>query len=159
MTTMGGMLIGHVADRAGVPTATIRYYESIGLLKRAPRSASGYRRYPEQTVDEIAFIKKAQALGFSLDEVAGILELSRTGRTPCARVLSLGHQHLATVDARIRQLQTFRDQLATELAKWDEQKVAVTCAGLCQFIASADLTVPAEMNPRSESPRRRVKAT
>ncbi|HKS61984.1 MAG TPA: MerR family transcriptional regulator, partial [Xanthobacteraceae bacterium] len=101
---MGALLIGDLAERAGVPTATIRYYESIGLLKRAPRASSGYRRYSEQTVEELRFIKKAQALGFSLDEVAEILQLSRAGKKPCAQVLSLGHEHLAAVDERIRQL-------------------------------------------------------
>jgi DNA-binding transcriptional MerR regulator len=155
MVRMGGLLIGHVAERAGVPTATIRYYESIGLLRRAPRSSSGYRRYSEDTVGEIAFIKKAQALGFSLEEVARILQLSRTGEAPCAEVLSLGHAHLAAVDARIRQLQAFRDQFATELAKWDAQKIAVTCEGLCRFITSADLTAP-DIDGRTEMRRRRV---
>jgi DNA-binding transcriptional MerR regulator len=134
---MSVLLIGDVAERAGLPTATIRYYESIGLLKPAARSSSGYRRYSERTVEELRFIKKAQALGFSLDEVREILKLSRSGKTPCSQVLSLGHQHLAAVDERLRQLQAFRDQLASELAKWDEQKAAVTCDGLCQLISDA----------------------
>lgn len=138
---MGVLLIGDVAERAGVPTATIRYYESIGLLKRAPRASSGYRRYSEQTVEELRFVKKAQALGFSLDEVAEILQLSRSGKKPCAQVLSLGHEHLAAVDERIRQLQAFRDQLASELARWDQQDAGVTCDGLCQFIADSEPSV------------------
>lgn len=50
MRSMGAFLIGDVAERAGVPTATIRYYESIGLLNRAPRAFSGYRRYSEHTI-------------------------------------------------------------------------------------------------------------
>jgi DNA-binding transcriptional MerR regulator len=124
---MGALLIGDVAERAGVPTATIRYYESIRLLKPAARSSSGYRRYSERTVEELQFIRKAQALGFSLEEVGEILTLSRSGKTPCSQVLSLGHQHLAAVDERIRQLHAFRDQLASELAKWDQQQTAATC--------------------------------
>ena len=135
---MSALLIGDVADRAGVPTATIRYYESIGLLKQAPRSSAGYRRYSEQTIEELRFIKKAQALGFSLEEVAEILALSRSGKAPCAQVLSLGHQHLAAVDERIRQLRAFREQLASELARWDKEKAGVTCDGLCQFIAGSE---------------------
>jgi MerR family copper efflux transcriptional regulator len=108
---MGALLIGDVAERAGVPAPTIRYYESIGLLKPAPRASSGYRRYSEHTIEELRFIKKAQALGFSLDEVAEILQLSRAGKKPCAQVLSLGHEHLAAVNERIRQLQAFRNSL------------------------------------------------
>ena len=133
----GGLLIGDVAERAGVAAPTIRSYESVGLLKAPARSAAGYRCYSEKTVQELIFIKKAQALGFSLDEVAEILKLTRSGKAPCAHVLSLGHQHLAAVEERIRQLERFRDQLAAELRKWDEQKTAVTCDGLCQWIADA----------------------
>jgi hypothetical protein len=73
-----------------------------------------------------------------LDEIAEILQLSRSGQTPCSHVLSLAHQHLAAVDERIRQLRTFRRQLATDLAQWEKQRTAVTCTGLCQFIADAE---------------------
>lgn len=150
------MLIGDVAERAGVPTATIRYYESIGLLKRAPRASSGYRRYSEQTIEELRFIKKAQALGFTLEEVSEILRLSRSGKKPCAQVLSLGHEHLAAVDERIRQLQAFRTQLASELAKWDEKEAGITCNGLCQFIADAEPAVTGvKFSPDTALPRTR----
>lgn len=152
---MGALLIGDVAERAGVPTATIRYYESIGLLKRAPRASSGYRRYSDQTVEELRFIKKAQALGFSLEEVAEILQLSRSGGTPCAQVLSIGREHLAAVEERIRQLQAFRDQLASELAKWDARRAGVTCEGLCAFIADADPSVT-DVNTASKTVSRRA---
>jgi DNA-binding transcriptional MerR regulator len=156
---MGVLLIGDVAERAGVATPTIRYYESIGLLKPAPRTGSGYRRYSERTVEELRFIKKAQALGFSLDEVGEILSLSRSGKTPCSQVLSLGHQHLAAVDERLRQLKMFRDQLASELAKWDEEKSGITCDGLCQFIVDAapdvtDVQLHPETRPRRRGSRR-----
>lgn len=134
---MASLLIGQVAGHAGVPAATIRYYESIGLLKPPARSAAGYRRYSQGTVEELAFIKKAQALGFSLDEIGEVLAISRAGRTPCERVLAIAHRHLAAVDERIRQLQRFRAQLAAALAKWDG-KTTPTCRGLCQFIALGD---------------------
>ena len=116
---MAALLIGDIAERAGVTAPTVRYYESLGLLKRAARSTAGYRRYFEDTVRELQFIRKARALGFSLDEIGEIVKLTRTGRTPCTRVMSLAHQHLDAVQERIRQLQTFRDQLAAELARWE----------------------------------------
>lgn len=134
---MAGLLIGDLAHRAGVSPATIRYYEQVGLLPAPFRSAAGYRRYSDAAVDELRFIRKAQALGFSLDEITEILKLSRSGKTPCSRVLSLAHQHLAAIAERIRQLQTFHDQLAQELAKWDGKQTP-TCAGLCQIIASSE---------------------
>ena len=138
MKRMAGLLIGDVAKRTGVPAPTIRYYEEIGLLPAPARSGAGYRHYNPSTVEELLFIRKAQALGFSLDEISNILQLSRSGKEPCSHVLTLAHQHLAAVDERIRQLRVFRRQLATDLAKWDKQKKAVTCTGLCQFITDAE---------------------
>ena len=87
-------------------------------------------------IEELGFIKKAQALGFSLEEIGEILELTRAGRTACAHVLDLARRHVAAVDERIWQLTRFRDQLAGEVAKWDG-KAEPTCAGLCQIIANA----------------------
>lgn len=139
---MPGLLIGEVARRAGVPAATIRYYESLGLMKPAGRSASGYRRYGEPAIEELRFIRKAQSLGFSLDEIGEILNLARSGTVPCSRVLSLAHQHLDAVEERIRQLQQFRDALSNEIRRWDEQ-TAAACDGVCHLIASAsDTTHP-----------------
>ena len=90
---MASLLIGEVAERTGLSAPTIRYYESIGLVKPPARSEAGYRRYSDTTVEELRFIKKAQALGFSLDEIAEILKLSRAGRRPCSHVLDLAHRH------------------------------------------------------------------
>ena len=134
---MAGLLIGDVAERTGLTAPTIRYYESIGLLAPAPRSATGYRRYSDTTVEELRFIKKAQSLGFSLEEISEILKLSRAGDTPCSHVLDLSRRHLGAVEERIQQLTRFRDQLAAELAKGDG-KQQPTCRGLCQIISSAE---------------------
>ena len=138
MKRMAGLLIGDVASRTGVPAPTIRYYEEIGLLRAPARSGAGYRHYDASTVEELLFIRKAQALGFSLDEISGILRLSRTGQEPCSHVLTLARQHLAAVDERIRRLRAFRRQLAADLARWDTQRKGMTCSGLCRFITDAE---------------------
>lgn len=148
---MAGLLIGDVAERARLTPATVRYYESIGLLARPPRSAGGYRRYTEATIEELQFIRKAQTLGFSLDEIGEILKLSRAGRTPCARVLDLAKQHLAAVEERIRQLSQFRQQLSAEIGKWDGRRQP-TCRGLCEIIAGAAEVAPVHLETRH--PRR-----
>lgn len=140
---MASLRIGEVAQQTGLTAPTIRYYESIGLLRAPARSESGYRRYSEETVDELAFIKKGQALGFSLDELGEILALSRSGRPPCTHVLTMARRHLAAVEDRIRQFRRFRDQLSAELAKW-EGKPTPTCRGLCQIIASAKTEIAVE---------------
>lgn len=138
---MAGLLIGDVAERTGVSTPTIRYYESIGLLSAPSRSATGYRRYTDRTIQELRFIRKAQSLGFSLEEIGEILKLSRAGDTPCSHVLDLSRRHLRAVEERIQQLSRFRDQLAGEIAKWDG-KQQPTCGGLCQIIATAEEREP-----------------
>jgi DNA-binding transcriptional MerR regulator len=134
---MADLLIGAVAKETGVSVPTIRYYESLGLLSQTPRSTAGYRHYGNGALEELRFIKKAQALGFSLEEIKEILTLSRSGTTPCEHVLDLARHHLRTVDERIAQLSRLRNQLAGEIAKWDgiEQP---TCKGLCRIIAGAD---------------------
>jgi DNA-binding transcriptional MerR regulator len=134
---MAGLLIGAVAKQTGLSVPTIRYYESFGLLSAAPRSAAGYRRYGKEALDELRFVKKAQALGFSLEEIKEILTLSRAGSAPCAHVLDLARHHLRVVDERIAQLSRLRNQLAGEIAKWDGV-TQPTCEGLCRIITEAD---------------------
>jgi DNA-binding transcriptional MerR regulator len=152
-----GLLIGELATRVGVAPPTIRYYESIGLLRPPARTTGGYRRYPERTVEDLVFIRKAQALGFSLTEVAEIVTLTRTGKTPCARVLSLTENHLAALGERIARMQQFRDSLAAELARW--RRLPPQAAGApCQMIVGSHVTSPdaaAFSEPASRPPRRR----
>jgi MerR family copper efflux transcriptional regulator len=154
---MASLLIGEVAKRTGLTAPTIRYYESIGLVKPPARSEAGYRRYSDTTVEELGFIKKAQALGFSLDEIAEILKLSRAGRRPCSHVLDLARRHLSAVDERIQQLQRFRAQLANEIGKWAGRRQP-TCDGLCEIIASASGgegdPVRIDLHPRDAQRRR-----
>jgi MerR family mercuric resistance operon transcriptional regulator len=152
---MVSLRIGEVAERTGLTAPTIRYYESIGLLPSPVRSESGYRRYSKETVNELAFIKKGQALGFSLDELREVLALSRSGRPPCTHVLTMARRHLAAVEERIRQFLRFRDQLSAELAKWEGRPA--TCRGLCQIIASSKAEPALERGDLE--PRRRTRRT
>jgi len=132
------MLIGELARRAGVKPQTVRYYESLGILSRAQRTASGYRRYGLQALDELQFIRKAQSLGFSLDDVKQILQVARAGRAPCERVLAIAEGHLAELDRRIEQLTTLREDLGRSVTKWKKGGVPSECAStLCGLISEA----------------------
>lgn len=131
--------IGDLAHAAGVPISTIRYYERIGLLEPAARSEARYRLYSSKSVDEVRFIRRAQALGFTLPEVAGLLSLSRQGLAPCDEVVRLGHQHLAALDEKLERLRRFRVQLGKTVQSWSEDGCGFTPEGLCTLIELNDL--------------------
>jgi DNA-binding transcriptional MerR regulator len=111
------MFIHELAKQTGVPTKTIRYYESIGLLPPAQRAANNYRQYTPANEERLRFIASARALGFSLDEIAEILAARDNGIAPCQRVLDAIGERLDEIDRRIAGLLTLRDalkQLQTE---------------------------------------------
>ena len=81
--------IGRAAKEAGVSVQAVPYYERLGLLPTAHRTPTGYRIYGPEAVDRLRFIKQAQALGFSLDEIREILRLRYEGRSPCECVRNL----------------------------------------------------------------------
>ncbi len=105
------MRIGELADQLGINTKTIRYYEEIGLVPQAPRTPSGYRHYSEADVARLAFIKSAQRLGLSLEEIREILSLRERGEAPCAYVRDVIGQQLRSIDARIKELRALRNEL------------------------------------------------
>ena len=108
----GKLKIGELAKRTGFSTKAIRYYELVGLLDEPARSESGYRLYAESEAERLNFIEKAKRLGFSLEEIRDILLLSEQQERPCVHVLALIDQKLARVDEVLRDLRTFRRELA-----------------------------------------------
>jgi Hg(II)-responsive transcriptional regulator len=106
------MRTSEVADRAGVNTQTLRYYERRGLLSEPPRSSSGYRDYPASAVSVLRFVKRAQELGFTLAEVEDLLALAGGGPHSCDRARSLAETHLDELDRKITDLQRMRASLA-----------------------------------------------
>jgi DNA-binding transcriptional MerR regulator len=104
------MWISETAEQAGVNVQTIRYYERRGLLPRPARRASGYREFAPDTVRIVRFIKRAQDLGFSLDEVAELLRLRRT-RQDRVRVRAIAGRRLHQIDGKIAELAAMREAL------------------------------------------------
>ena len=103
--------IGELAAELGINPKTIRYYEQIGLLPVQARTSSGYRVYGEPDQDRLRFIGKAKAIGLSLKEIGEILELRRGGERPCEHVLELLDRKLVEVDAHVRALTDFKQEL------------------------------------------------
>jgi MerR family transcriptional regulator, copper efflux regulator len=106
--------IGALAERAGVRIDTVRYYERTGLLAPKARLASGYRRYGPFEVARLRFIRRAQALGFTLKEVRELLALSR--RRDMARVKRAAQEKLADVEQRMADLERVRQGLLSLIA-------------------------------------------
>ncbi len=106
------MLIGDLAAAAGLSAKAVRFYEQAGLMPAPPRTPAGYRDYPPAAADRLAFIRHAQAAGFTLAEIRGILRVRDGGQAPCYHVASLISEHLAQVDERIAELTRTRAALA-----------------------------------------------
>ncbi len=125
------MRIGELATTAGVTPDTIRYYEREGLLPSPPRTESGYRDYGPGVMEDLLFIKKAQALGLKLSAVREVLEISSGGKPPCEHVRATISARLAEVERRLRELRALRLTLREALERVDrapKPKAGCRCA-------------------------------
>jgi MerR family mercuric resistance operon transcriptional regulator len=103
-----GFTIGQLANKAEINVETIRYYERRGLIERPDKPATGYRQYHHEVLYRLLFIRRAQTLGFKLDEIANLLFLS-VGH--CTEIQSLAEQKLEQVQDKIKNLQRLEDVL------------------------------------------------
>lgn len=111
---MSNLSIGQLAERAGVAIDTVRYYERNGLLQPAGRLASGYRRYGEAELKRLRFIRRAKALGFTLEDIRSLLALSAERNV--AKVKRAAQSKLTDIDARIAELERVRGGLRKLIA-------------------------------------------
>lgn len=112
--------IGEVAKLTGIGIEALRFYERSGLLGRPGRTQSGYRAYDEAVLVRLDFIKRAQVLGFSLDEIKRIIVDKQAGRSPCLEVREIVRQRLEELDERMKEMRRYRRELGTALAQWEE---------------------------------------
>jgi DNA-binding transcriptional MerR regulator len=126
MVPEASLKIGVVARSAGVRIDTVRFYERRGLLPLAARASSGYRFFAPQAIDRILFVKKAQALGFTLDEIADILRAIDRGEANYKNGQERLLRVVARVDEKIAELRSVRRQLKAVLKRFD--------AGHCEEI-------------------------
>jgi DNA-binding transcriptional MerR regulator len=112
--------IGEVAQRSGLPVKTIRYYCDEGLLQPRDRSAGGYRLFDEDNLAELAIIRALRAMDVSIPELARILEVRRSGVCNCSLLKGSIADKMASIDQRISELRTMKDELARLLDSWQD---------------------------------------
>jgi MerR family copper efflux transcriptional regulator len=136
----GALKIGEVSRESGIGVEALRFYERSGLLGKPVRSMSGYRLYDEGVLERLAFIKKAQTLGFSLDEIKQIIKDAQNGASPCFEVREIVRQRLAELDERMREMKRYRKELAATLEEWDA--VGRAPGHICGLIEAAEIENP-----------------
>ena len=132
--------IGDLARQTGTKVNTIRFYEQIGLLPPAARTASGRRTYRSSDSRRLSFIRHGRGLGFSVEEIRSLLALSDEPDRDCAQAATIARRHLQDIEKRIARLETLRDALADVAASCDGGRAA-DCR-VIEAIAGAEL--PAE---------------
>ena len=105
------LTIGDLARETGVKVPTIRYYEQIGLLPEPSRTDGGQRRYGAEALKRLSFIRHARDLAFDVEDIRQLLDLTGTPQRSCHEADSIALRHLGEIKARIRQLQSLRDEL------------------------------------------------
>ena len=122
---MGELTIGSLADEAGVNVETIRYYQRRGLMPEPDKPAHGYRRYDATTVKRVRFIKRAQALGFTLEEIGGLLELDEAHA--CAETRELAAHKLGAIETKLADLAAMRKALTALVRQCDAGAMQGNC--------------------------------
>ncbi|SEK33930.1 Cu(I)-responsive transcriptional regulator [Roseovarius nanhaiticus] len=116
--------IGTLAKRTGTKVQTIRYYEQIGLMPEPGRTEGGQRRYGDAELDRLSFIRHARQLGFTLDAIRELLDLSDNPNRSCADVDSIALRQLKEVEVRITRLEALRKELKRMLCECSRDTVA-----------------------------------
>src|ERR1700730_7079589 len=146
--------IGEVAKLSGTGIEALRFYERSGLLGRPGRTQSGYRVYDEAVLQRLDFIKRAQVLGFSLDEIKRIIADKQLGRSPCLEVRNIVQHRLEELDERMREMRRYRRELGTALTQWEE--TGELDGHVCGLIEGTEIEHP-NPTPRGLSKKKRRK--
>ncbi len=142
MTVATRLKIGEVSKQAGTAVGALRYYEGLGLLS-SERGQNGYRYYAPAAVQQVKFIRKAQALGFSLEEIGEVLSVHQQGDVPCEFVRSLLQEKIEQLDAQIQQMRAFKGELEAYRDQWAATKPRPEPGDICPLIETVSLATPA----------------
>ena len=132
----GPIYRGEAARRAGATIKAIRYYERIELLPPAPRNEGRFRVYDEDTVERVRFIRKAQELGFSLEEIREIVRVYDQGECSCGQVAHTVESKLKVIDSKVKELNNLKKELL-EVQQRLPQTLSSPSSRICPVIHSA----------------------
>jgi DNA-binding transcriptional MerR regulator len=110
---------GELAALVGISTDTLRHYERKGVLAHPLRKANNYRQYPASALQRVRLIRRAIAVGFTLDELASVLSVRDRGGAPCMEVRALAAAKLSDIETRLREMSELRKELRAVLKDWD----------------------------------------
>ncbi|HMG03092.1 MAG TPA: Hg(II)-responsive transcriptional regulator [Edaphobacter sp.] len=119
------LTIGALAKRGGVNVETIRYYQRRGLLEEPSRPVAGFRQYPPESVKQVRFIKRAQGLGFTLEEILGLLALGE--RQACMETREIAAHKLELIEQKIAGLAKIKKSLSTLVRACDVSSDGAPC--------------------------------
>ena len=132
--------IGELAKQTGLSVGNLRYYSDLGVLDPVHIGGNGYRYYSLDASEQVAFIKKAQTLGFTLEEIKQILDVRDRGEVPCHLVQSLLNQKIEQLEVKIKQMMLFKAELEEYRDDWtNNPHPKSTSDEVCPLISSVSL--------------------
>ena len=139
MAENGALQIGEIAGLAGVSVDTVRYYEKLKLLPTAARTNSGYRVFSVETADRIRFIKQAQDMGFTLEEIKQLF-VSGGGENQCKSVRDLIKVKITELENKMRQMKSFKSFLNRHLVACENELDAHGKAASCPVLTTIEIS-------------------
>lgn len=121
------LMRGELARRVGIGIESLRFYERKKILSKPARTQSGYRLYEESQVQRLRFVKKAQVLGFTLEEIRELLDLVENSRLKCGTVKTLAEEKIREVELKITDLKNLKDALVNLTSQCDSEKSIRQC--------------------------------
>lgn len=154
---MGSMTVSELARASGVTPDAVRYYSRKGLLSPQRNSANGYRQFAESDLKRLRFIKQAQALGFSLSDIAIILAQARRKKSPCPTVRTIIQRHIEQAGRELEELMLLRDRMKAAVAKWSRIPDSYPDGDeVCRLIESVDIEGEVASRPARVAARRKI---
>jgi DNA-binding transcriptional MerR regulator len=147
---------GELARLTGLSSDSIRHYERLGILPASPRTSSGYRMYGRDAIDRVRLVQRALGLGFTLAELAEILQVRDRGGVPCLRVLKMTEEKLSSLEKQIRELRRTQHYMQRLVRQWRVKLAHTTPGSKAMLLHSLAEKPPLPNHPVNNFKRRKT---